>query len=125
MEAHTGAGRSDRSNWSLAELGAGAFFVVYLGFQLAFPVYRLAAGGFQRFGWQMFARANLPPTYVLMRSDGTQDTVPLGTHIGNWRGDLDYSGDLISEQLCRLYPEAEEIVIRTRDDLPDRGYRCR
>lgn len=98
------------------------FFFVYLGVQIAVPVYRLVQPRPTRFGWQMFSTSSVPARVWIVSSDAVREISP-AAHIGNFRSDLEYERYALPF-LCRVRPDATAVRYVMPVDNVVREYRC-
>jgi hypothetical protein len=98
------------------------FFFLYLGIQIALPVYRLFQPKPTRFGWQMFTAASVP-SHVWIVSGDQLEKISAQTYIGYFRADLEWERYALPH-LCRVRSQATAIRYSMPLDSAVQEYRC-
>jgi hypothetical protein len=75
----------------IRRLATATFVVLFLAWQVAVPVLGLFGPRPGRFGWQMYASFPAPPRAWLVRANGSEDLVDLGSLFAVERAEIDYA----------------------------------
>ena len=98
--------------------------LVYLAIQIGLPTVKLLSPRPERFGWQMYARADRPARFELERADGSRREIDPRAYLAIWRIDVDLTAALPAH-LCRTTPDLVAVRVNPPDAAPGWSYPCR
>lgn len=108
--------------WRWRDISAACFFVAFLVAMVAIPLWqlRVAFGTREigRFGWQMYARDHVQPTFEAYFADGRSAVIVSRYRFRTWWGDFGYR-ELLVRDLCKESGAVR--VVATKDYMP--GFR--
>ncbi len=109
--------------WQLRDVSAACFFVAFLVVMVAVPSWQLHVPfdtrEIGRFGWQMYARDHVQPSFEAYWPDGRTAAVSSRYRFRTWWGDFGYR-EMLVRDLCAESAGAVR-VIATKDYMP--GFR--
>ena len=109
--------------WQRRDIAAACFVVAFLVAMVAIPVWQLqvpfGTREIGRFGWQMYARDHVQPTFEAYWPDCRSAVVTSRYRFRTWWGDFGYR-EMLVRDLCNENGGAVRVV-GTKDYLP--GYR--
>lgn len=104
------------SDWRQSRGIAATIIVLFIVVQLAIPIALLSGERGQRFGWQMYSIARVPPEFVVTTPEG-EIVIDVNDYVPTRRAEIDLAVHL-PPHLCEVIPGAETVT------WDDGSYEC-
>ncbi len=115
------SGEQPTLSWSFRDVIVAAFFISYLGIQIAIPIYQLTIPDQSRFGWKMYSSHAEPVAFSVILEDGSARRFRPSSGVAS--EPVVKTVGYVRRHLCKTIPAATAILIQTKEG--ETRYPCR